>query len=88
MKFWEAMKIVDEGGSVRRPFWDMGWEVFMSQRTFGINGRCDMVVAVMSPDFKVSWYSPFEGDIIGSGDMSADDWEVVMEPKNGSDVGI
>lgn len=77
MKFWEAMKIVDEGGIVRRPHWDKGWEVFMSQRSFGINKRIDKVVATLSPDLKVSWYAPFEGDIMGSGDMSADDWEVV-----------
>lgn len=67
MRFWQAMKIVDEGGKVRRK----DWRVYLARWTYSIYvydtkaGSKDYIPMYNTDEF------------IMSDDMTAEDWEVV-----------
>ena len=67
MRFWQAMKIVDEGGKVRRK----DWRVYLARWTYSIYvydtkaGSKDYIPMYNTDEF------------IMSDDMMAEDWEVV-----------
>lgn len=65
MKFWQAMKIVDEGGKVKRK----DWGNYLSRWTYSI---------YFWEKVKGEWYPMYQADeCLTSNDMTAEDWEIV-----------